>query len=180
MVRRRELQAAPANGQPRRAHRLEDFRRTQALWAVLFRCSYNVGIALCATRHSIEAWPVSWNITSSALQGHSSLHTDGRQYAAKLSDCRCGRAVCRLGMWRFAPTRTDSGRRHQNAPRRPCHARLSCSGFSLKNRPLLKFRTKNSLLKNSQIPYSHEPARPEWKPSRGPGPTRPAQCPIWM
>ena len=37
--------------------------------------------------------------------------------AAKLCDCRCGRAECRLGMWRFAPT---PARRRLDAPCQPC------------------------------------------------------------
>lgn len=78
------------------------------------------------------------------------------------------------------------GRRHPLGATKT--RRASCAGlcppiltllFSLKS-ALMKFRTKNSLLKNSQIPYGHEPARPEWKPSRGPWPTRPAQCPVWI
>ena len=48
--------------------------------------------------------------------------------AARLCDCRCGRAVCRLGMWRFAPARADTcqARPQRAAPAVPDHARLPC------------------------------------------------------
>ena len=45
----------------------------------------------------------------------------------QLCDCRCGWAVCRSGMWRFAPDRTNTRQappKHA-APAVPDHARLS-------------------------------------------------------
>ena len=74
-------------------------------------------------------------------------------------------------MWRFAPARTDTrqARPKHAAPSLPDHACLSCSCFSLKNRPFLKFRTRNFPRVPSPIPYSRDPTRLERKPSRGPG-----------
>ena len=61
------------------------------------------------------------------------LRPNCNKCVARLCDCSCGRAVCRLGMWRFAPARTDSGqaRPKRAAPAVPDHARLYCSCFSL-------------------------------------------------
>ena len=99
-------------------------------------------------------------------------------------------------MWRFAPARsaTRQAPPKRAAPAVPDHARLYWSGFLWGSGPFVKFRAKNSLLKNYQIPptrdskfrkadrapqithtraesypYSHEPTRPERKPRRGPG-----------
>ena len=56
-----------------------------------------------------------------------SSRPNGIKCAAKLCDCRCGRAECRLGMWRFAPARADTRQAppKRAAPAVPDHARLS-------------------------------------------------------